>query len=155
MPFYQFSHLQKVPTDKATLWDFISSPANLSIITPAELDFKILSKNLPAKMYPGMLIHYHVRPLFGIKINWVTEITQVDIGNYFVDEQRLGPYAMWHHQHFITEIDGGMLMEDIVSYIPPLGFLGSIANTLIVKNELKKIFEFREKAVDKHFGKMG
>jgi ligand-binding SRPBCC domain-containing protein len=153
MGFYQLHKTQKIPASVEKAWDFISSPANLKKITPAYMGFDITSKNLSEKMYPGMIISYKVSPVLGIKTTWVTEITHVKDGDYFVDEQRVGPYSMWHHEHKIESIPGGVLMTDIVSYKPPFGFLGSIANTLLIKSKLKEIFDFRTKAVEEIFGK--
>lgn len=152
MGFYQLHKTQKIPATVEKVWDFISSPANLKKITPAYMGFDITSKNLPAKMYPGMIISYKVSPVFGIKTTWVTEITQVKEQEYFVDEQRVGPYSLWHHEHKIESIPGGVLMTDIVSYKPPYGVLGSIANALLIKNKLKEIFDFRTVAVEHIFG---
>ncbi len=100
-----------------------------------------------------MIITYVVRPVLNIPTNWVTEITHVKEGEFFVDEQRMGPYTLWHHQHKIEPIDGGVLMTDIVTYIPPFGFIGAIANKLFIRNKLKEIFSFRTKAVEDIFGK--
>jgi ligand-binding SRPBCC domain-containing protein len=153
MAFYQFTATQKIPASIEQVWDFISSPKNLKEITPAYMGFEITNGGLPEKIYPGMIISYKVSPLMGIKMNWVTEITQVENQRYFVDEQRMGPYAMWHHQHKIEAIEGGVLMTDIVSYQPPFGFFGAIANTLFIRGKLKEIFDFRTLAVEKKFGK--
>ena len=155
MGFYQLHTTQKIPASIDQVWDFISSPANLKKITPEYMGFNITSKLLSEKMYPGMIISYKVSPVLGIKMTWVTEITQVKEKEYFVDEQRVGPYSMWHHEHKIEPIEGGVLMTDIVSYKPPFGILGSIANTLLIKKQLKQIFDFRTVAVEKMFGKMG
>jgi ligand-binding SRPBCC domain-containing protein len=154
MGFYQLHKTQKIPATIEQIWDFISSPANLKKITPEYMGFNITSKLLSEKMYPGMIISYKVSPVLGIKMTWVTEITQVKEKEYFVDEQRVGPYSMWHHEHKIKPIEGGVLMTDIVSYKPPFGFLGSIANSIIIKKQLKEIFDFRTVAMDKMFGKM-
>lgn len=135
------------------VWNFISSPANLKKITPEQMGFDITSGELPERMYPGMIISYKVRPLLGIKMTWVTEITHVKEGAYFVDEQRVGPYALWHHEHFIEPIEGGVLMRDIVSYRPPMGFLGAIANAVLIRRQLNGIFSYRHKAVEEMFGK--
>ncbi len=135
------------------VWDFISSPANLKQITPEYMGFDVISEKLPEKMYPGMIIAYRVSPLFGIKTTWVTEITHVTTLQYFVDEQRVGPYKMWHHQHHIEAVDNGVLMTDIVDYQPPLGFLGSIANKLIIRKKLEEIFLYRTTRLEKYFGK--
>ena len=115
--------------------------------------FDITSKDLPEKMYPGMIITYKVSPLLNIKINWVTEITQVKDKYFFIDEQRLGPYKMWHHQHFFEKKDEGVLMTDIVTYIPPFGILGDIANVFLIKKQLKAIFDYRFKVMDEKFNK--
>ena len=152
MGFYQLHKTQKIPASIAEVWDFISSPANLKKITPEYMGFDITSKLTDEKMYPGMIISYKVSPVLGIKMTWVTEITQVKDEVYFVDEQRIGPYKMWHHEHKLEEIEGGVLMTDIVSYQPPLGFLGSIANALFIKHQLKQIFYYRTLAVEKMFG---
>lgn len=104
-------------------------------------------------MYEGMMIEYYVRPLLGIKIYWLTEITHVRELEYFVDEQRKGPYTLWHHEHHIKESAAGVLMTDIVHYIPPLGFLGRLANELIIRKQLKEIFSYRTLAIEKKFGK--
>jgi ligand-binding SRPBCC domain-containing protein len=154
MAFYQLEQTQKIPANIDAVWDFISSPMNLKEITPSYLGFEVTSKNNENKMYPGMIITYKVSPLFGIKLSWMTEITQVKDKEYFVDEQRVGPYSLWHHQHKIIAIEGGVLMTDIVTYQPPFGFIGAIANTLIIKSKLKEIFDYRTVAVEKRFGKM-
>ncbi len=149
---YQLRQIQNVPAPLKVVWDFISSPKNLSKITPPYMGFEITNEPIGDKMYAGQIIAYKVHPLLGIPMTWVTEITHVQELEYFVDEQRVGPYSMWHHQHKLAEIDGGVQMEDIVSYIPPLGFLGSIANALFIKNQLDTIFRYRTEAVDKIFG---
>ena len=151
MSHFQFHRDQFIQTDLETIWDFASSPKNLKEITPDYMLFDITSKNLAEKMYPGMIISYKVSPLFNIKMNWVTEITQVSHKHFFIDEQRLGPYKMWHHQHFFEEKNDGVLMTDIVTYIPPYGFLGNIANILLIKKQLKRIFDYRYKVLDKKY----
>lgn len=153
MGFYQLHKTQMVPATLNEVWDFISSPANLKKITPEYMGFDIISGFLSPKMYPGMIISYKVSPVFGIKMTWVTEITHMKEKEYFVDEQRIGPYAMWHHEHKIEAIEGGVLMTDIVSYQPPFGFLGSIANTVLIKKQLREIFDYRTQAMEKIFGK--
>ena len=153
MPVYQFYREQVIPASRAEVWDFISCPENLKKITPPEMGFDITSSHLSEKMYPGMIISYKVKPLPGIKTNWVTEITQVREGEYFVDEQRVGPYRIWHHQHILDDHEEGILMKDLITYLPPLGLLGAIANRLVIRGKLEEIFAFREKAVIDIFGK--
>jgi ligand-binding SRPBCC domain-containing protein len=116
------------------------------------MGFKITS-GTPTKMYSGQIITYKVSPFPGVKTNWVTEITHVSAGSFFVDEQRFGPYRMWHHEHHFEVQNDGVLMTDRVSYKLPLGFLGRIAHLLFVKNQLKQIFEYREIFLEKEFGK--
>lgn len=151
---YSFSTIQHIPVSIEQAWDFFSKPANLKDITPQNLGFEIISKFHGAEMYPGQIIEYKVKPLLGIPLYWMTEITHVSPLQYFVDEQRFGPYTLWHHQHHFKKIEGGVEMTDIVHYKLPLFFLGDIANTLFVKNQLQNIFNFRVKAVEERFGEM-
>lgn len=151
MGFYQFKKTQEINASLEEVWKFISDPANLKKITPDYMGFDIISKDVPSEMYAGMIISYKVSPLFGIKTTWVTEITHLKENSYFVDEQRVGPYKIWHHQHRIQRTEKGTLMTDIVSYQPPLGLLGSFANTLIIKGKLNEIFDYRTKALDEIF----
>lgn len=151
MGIYTLKASQKIPASKEEVWDFISSPKNLKEITPDYMGFEIQTE-LPEKMYPGMMIQYKVSPILGIKMTWVTEITHVEHEKFFVDEQRVGPYSMWHHQHHIQEIPGGILMEDIIDYQPPMGLLGDIANSLFIARQLDEIFAYRKEAVEKRFG---
>lgn len=153
MAIYQLIKTQKLPSTITEIWDFISAPINLKEITPEHMGFIVTSNTGTEKMYPGMIITYKVSPLLGIKLNWMTEITHVRDYEYFVDEQRVGPYKLWHHQHKIEPIKGGILMTDIVTYEPPLGLLGSIANSLLIKKQLQLIFDYRTIALEKRFGR--
>jgi ligand-binding SRPBCC domain-containing protein len=99
-------------------------------------------------MYEGLMIEYTVRPLLGIPMNWVTEIKTVKDLELFVDEQRVGPYKIWHHEHHFKEVEGGVEMTDIVSYMLPMGILGRMMHPIIVKKKLEEIFDFRFKAVE-------
>ncbi|WP_167619807.1 SRPBCC family protein [Maribellus sediminis] len=153
MGFYQVIRTQKIPADLDMVWDFISAPENLKKITPASMGFEITSGGNNQKMYEGMIISYRVRPILNINTTWVTEITHIKPQTYFVDEQRVGPYKMWHHEHKIEQIAGGVLMTDIVSYQPPLGWIGSLANTLIIRQKLQAIFDYRTLALEEIFGK--
>ncbi len=143
---------QRLPVDLKQAWDFFSSPANLSVITPSKMDFRIISKHHGDKMYPGQLIEYTVKPVLGVPLYWMTEITHVEPQRFFVDEQRYGPYSLWHHQHHFREIDGGVEMTDIVHYKIPLGWLGDIANTIFVKKQLAEIFDYGFRKVEELFG---
>ncbi|MFZ4414120.1 MAG: SRPBCC family protein [Bacteroidales bacterium] len=151
MAFFQFHKEQFINASVEEVWDFISSPQNLKKITPKKMGFDILTLNLPDKIYEGMIICYRVRPLLNIPTNWVTEITHVRDKSYFVDEQRLGPYSLWHHQHIILPLKNGVLMKDIVSYRPPFGILGRIANSLFIQSKLNEIFDYRTKVLENIF----
>jgi ligand-binding SRPBCC domain-containing protein len=143
---------QLIKSDIATIWDFMSSPGNLALITPAYMNFTIINEKKPLeKMYAGQIIEYYVSPALGLKLKWVTEITHVENNYYFVDEQRFGPYTFWHHKHFIKQVEGGIEMIDIIHYKLPFGFLGRLANSLFVKKQLKEIFEYRHKKIDELF----
>ncbi len=149
---YSVKTVQKIPISLEEAWAFFSKPSNLKEITPNNLGFEIISKHHGAEMYAGQVIEYTVKPLLGIPLYWMTEITHVAENEYFVDEQRYGPYSMWHHQHHFKEINGGVEMTDIVHYKLPFWFLGDIANFLFVRLQLKGIFDYRLHAVDKLFG---
>jgi ligand-binding SRPBCC domain-containing protein len=154
MAVYSFKRVQHIPASLQEVWNFFSSAANLQAITPADMGFKVISKHTAGEtIYAGQIIEYKVSPLFGIPIYWMTEITYVKELVYFVDEQRFGPYTMWHHQHHFKEIPGGVEMTDIVHYKNPLWIIGDIANSLFVKNKLEKIFDYRYKKIEELFGK--
>ncbi len=148
---HQFIRKQFVKTDLQTCWDFFSSPANLKRITPSYMGFDVKTE-VPTKMYEGLIIAYTVKPLLGIPVEWVTEITHVKDKSFFVDEQRKGPYTMWHHEHHFKEVDGGVEMTDIVSYIIPLGIIGKMMHPFLVKPKLEEIFAYRFKIVEEIFG---
>tara|TARA_B100000575_G_C22795073_1_gene469840 strand:+ start:50 stop:511 length:462 start_codon:yes stop_codon:yes gene_type:complete len=153
LKLYQIKTEQKLPISIEKAWDFFSDPKNLKDITPGEMGFEIIS-GADESIYPGQIIQYNVSPIFGIKLRWVTEITHVVKNKYFVDEQRFGPYSLWHHKHFFKKIKGGILMEDVVDYKIPLGWMGQLAHFVFVKNKLNKIFKYRENKLVKLFGKL-
>lgn len=152
MKIYRLHQKQNLPITKQEAWDFLSDPKNLKVITPDYMGFHILS-GADRPMFAGQIIQYIVTPVLGIKTKWVTEITHVIDGEYFVDEQRFGPYSLWHHKHFIKEIDGGVEMEDIIDYKIPMGILGQIVHPILVKPKLKEIFDYRTKKLEELFGK--
>ncbi|MFL2643792.1 MAG: cell division inhibitor [Flavobacteriales bacterium] len=151
MKIYRFVRTQKIPINIKEAWNFLSDPNNLKTITPSYMGFHII-KNENTEMYSGQIIKYTVSPILGIKINWVTEITHVKNLEYFVDEQRFGPYSFWHHKHFIKEIKGGVEMVDILDYALPFGILGRIFHPVIVKPKLNEIFNYRREKLIKIFG---
>jgi ligand-binding SRPBCC domain-containing protein len=142
---------QWLPISLDEAWDFFSSPKNLNEITPEDMVFEIKS-DVPEKMYPGMFIMYSIRPMFNIPMNWVTEITHVSDRKFFVDEQRVGPYHIWHHEHHFEEKDGGVLMTDILHYNVGMSFLGWIASKLFVDKKVQGIFDYRYKILEQRFG---
>ena len=151
MKIYRLETIQNLPISKSQAWDFLSNPKNLKRITPDYMGFKIIN-GVADKMYAGQIIQYIVTPVMGIPTKWVTEITHVDDGNYFVDEQRFGPYSLWHHKHFIKAIKNGVEMKDIIDYKIPLGIIGRIAQPILVAPKLKEIFEYRKNALIELFG---
>jgi len=143
---------QRLPISGEEAWKLLQSPENLAAITPDYVGFSILSET-PAKMYPGLFIHYKVSPLLGIKMRWTTEITHVEAPSYFVDEQRVGPYSIWHHEHHFKAIEGGVEMLDRVNYKVPFGLLGKIFHPIIVRPKLEQIFDYRVRKTEELFGK--
>ena len=148
---YRLKRTQKLPISIREAWNFFSNPANLREITPKYMGFKIL-EGTGKDMFPGQIIKYIVRPLLGIPLRWVTEITHVEKESYFVDEQRYGPYKLWHHKHFFNKIKDGVEMIDIVDYTLPFGLLGRMAHPLFIKKKLNQIFDYRYKVLENKFG---
>ncbi|SDB27399.1 Ligand-binding SRPBCC domain-containing protein [Flavobacteriaceae bacterium MAR_2010_188] len=152
MKIYHLHKKQNLPISLDIAWDFLSDPKNLKTITPDYMGFHILS-GADREMFEGQIIQYIVTPLLGIKTKWVTEITHIKDKEYFVDEQRFGPYALWHHKHFLKAIEGGVEMEDIVDYKIPMGILGQMVHPILVKPKLQEIFDYRTKKLEELFGK--
>lgn len=144
---------QFVPQDLDQVWHYFSRPENLNDITPDDMSFEILSDVSGRMMYEGMIIRYNVRPLLNIPMSWVTEITHVREREYFIDEQRFGPYALWHHQHHFREADGGTYMSDILHYKVPYGIIGSMIDAVLIDKKIESIFQFRYEAVERRFGR--
>jgi ligand-binding SRPBCC domain-containing protein len=152
MPVYKIVEELRLNATLDEVWAFFSHANNLQRITPKHMNFRVTSGDLPDEIYPGMIITYKVSPLLGIPLFWMTEITHVVPGKHFVDEQRRGPYKMWHHEHHFREApEGGVIMKDIVHYQLPMGFLGSIAHWLFVRKQLTDIFEYRKCQVKELF----
>lgn len=151
MSGYTFKSEQLLPIDIEHAWNFFSSPGNLAKITPPEMEFRILTKLDGKDIYEGMHIEYIVRPLFGIPMRWKTEIGPTERLHSFMDKQIKGPYKVWEHTHTFTEVEGGVLMKDVVYYELPMGFLGDIAHRLLVRKKIEKIFEYRTKVLNSLF----
>jgi ligand-binding SRPBCC domain-containing protein len=151
MKIYTLHKKQNLPISLEEAWNFLSNPKNLKIITPDYMSFDIITKT-DRPLYTGQILQYIVTPLLGIKTKWVSEITHIEDKKYFVDEQLYGPYSLWHHKHFIKEIDGGVEMEDIIDYKIPLGILGQLVHPFLVKPKLEEIFSYRQKKLIELFG---
>jgi len=152
MQLYQLQSKQALPISMDAAWEFLSNPNNLATITPEHMGFNIMM-GADRPMFPGQIIQYKVSPFPGYATKWVTEITHMQQGSYFVDEQRFGPYSLWHHKHFINPITGGVEMEDIIDLKLPYGILGQLGYPFI-KNQLVKIFEYRAQKLNGLFGKI-
>jgi ligand-binding SRPBCC domain-containing protein len=154
MKVYHLKRVQTLSISQQDAWDFFSSPANLALITPDYMKFRIIYTSGQDTMYAGQIIRYKVNIFPKIPVSWTTEITHVDEPYRFVDEQRSGPYSLWHHQHHFREVEGGLEMTDDIHYSLPLGFLGKLAHELFVKKQLNRIFDYRKKVLDSRFGRM-
>ncbi|MFY9243693.1 MAG: SRPBCC family protein [Polaribacter sp.] len=153
MKIYTYHKKQAIPISVDEAWEFLSNPKNLKIITPDYMSFDIIS-GADKPMFAGQIIQYLVTPILGIKTKWVSEITQYVEKKYFIDIQLYGPYALWHHKHFVNEIEGGVELEDIIDYKVPLGFLGQLVHPFLVKPKLEEIFSYRQKKLIELFGEI-
>lgn len=151
MKTYSLNSKQTLPISLEKAWHFFSRPENLNELTPQDMSFEIKSDIQGVEMYEGMLIEYTIKPMMNIPMNWVTEITHISDKKYFIDEQRFGPYAMWHHEHHFEETEGGVLMTDKLTYAMPMGPLGTIANGLFVGKRVKEIFDYRYSILETYF----
>ncbi len=143
---YRINEEQFLPVNPDKCWEFFSNPANLEKISPPDMQFKINSGG-DEKMFAGQIITYRIKISPLLTLRWVTEITHVDNRNYFIDEQRFGPYKFWHHLHRFTEVNDGVKMEDIVHYELPFGPIGELVHALFIKRKLRKIFEYRKNII--------
>jgi ligand-binding SRPBCC domain-containing protein len=150
---HQLYREQQLNCDIETAWKFFSAANNLSKITPKEMKFVVLTEFENDEIYEGMIIDYFVSPLFGIKMKWQTEIIHVDLKKSFTDFQKKGPYKLWHHFHEFIENENGVLMKDTVDYELPLGFLGEIAHSILVKKKVEDIFNYRHQILEEKFNK--
>ena len=153
MRLHRLEYRQRLGISPQQAWDFFSDPANLASITPPWLDFEVTGP-LSGTAYPGQLICYRIRPLAGIALAWVTEITHLRSGEFFVDEQRFGPYRFWHHQHHFRGCPGGVDMADLIHYRMPLGPLGELLNRVLVRRRLERIFAHRRQVLAERFGEL-
>jgi ligand-binding SRPBCC domain-containing protein len=153
MKIYSLKRKQLIKRDIDYVWNFFSNPTNLQQITPKNMGFLVTSE-LPTEMYAGLVITYIIKPIAGLPVNWVTEITHFDKPNYFVDEQRFGPYKFWHHTHKFESTADGVIMEDTVYYGLSFGIFGRIAHSFFVRKRLEQIFDYRFKVLENYFDKL-
>lgn len=153
MKLYRLEYRQRLALPPQEAWNFFSDPSNLAAITPPWLNFEVTSP-LPATTYQGLLIRYRIRPLAGIPVTWVTEITHLQPQAFFVDEQRFGPYRFWHHQHHFHPCPGGVEMTDLVHYGLRFGPLGQLLHPLLVRKRLEEIFVYRREVLAERFGEL-
>jgi len=152
MYFHSIKSTQHLPISLEEAWSFFSSPYNLPKITPPEMGFLIISDKKDAeKMYAGQIISYILKPLFNIPVKWMTEISHVKDNEYFIDEQRFGPYKLWHHKHSFVKTENGVEMTDVVNYVLPFGIFGEIAHNLFLRKRIEYIFEYRTKILNERF----
>jgi len=155
MPTFYYTTEQLLPTDLDKSWDFFSSAENLALITPPAMDFKILTALIGQEIYEGMLINYTVKPLWGVKFHWETEICKVNKPLFFTDRQSKGPYKLWEHTHTFIKKDNGILIKDEVKYQLPFGIIGNIIHSLFVRKKIEDIFTYRKKVLNQLFGTHG
>lgn len=152
MKVYSLTQTSRLYRSMDEVWSYFATPYNLNEMTPPDMIFEILTDVRDKKMYAGMLINYRIRPLLNIPMRWTTEITHCEERSYFVDEQRFGPYALWHHEHRFVQKDGYIEMTDTVHYGLKMGILGQLVHALYIRKKLEGIFAFREKKVAEIFG---
>lgn len=154
MAVHVLKQVQTLPVTLDEAWDFFSHPKNLAVMTPEYLNLRFTNELFGEEMYAGQVMTYNVKPLLGIPMFWMTEITHVQPKRFFVDEQRFGPYALWHHQHHFREVAGGVEMTDLIHYKAPMGPLGDLAVRLFIRRQLEGIFAFRRRRVEELFGRV-
>ena len=144
---------QILPAPIEKVWAYFCDPKNLNEITPPDMKFEIVSGGA-VKMYEGQVVEYRVKFFRGLRSLWLTEIAHVRENEYFVDEQRVGPYRFWYHEHRFEQVQGGVKMIDHVTYVLPFGFLGDIVHSVWIGNRLKSIFDFRVRKIEELFGRV-
>lgn len=152
MKMYRLSNTQKLPISLDEAWEFLSNPTQLENITTDELSFQKLH-DIPDKMYEGMLMQLRLKPFLGIPIDWLTEITHIKEKEYFIDEQRVGPFRFWHHEHRVLPIEGGVEIQDTVHYVMPFSIFGRFVHWLFLRKQVENIFIYREETMEKVFGR--
>jgi ligand-binding SRPBCC domain-containing protein len=152
MAAHSLKMTQNIPAGIGEVWELFSNPHNLLQLTPPYMAMKITSAGDHATLFPGQLISYRLKPLWGLPVQWTTEIKAVEFERSFIDAQKKGPYRLWEHQHFFKAIEGGVAMTDHVTYLNPMGIGGRMMNGLFIRRQLRRIFEYRYRQVEKIFG---
>lgn len=147
---YQLEREQTLPCTLTEAWEFFSTPRNLDKLTPESVGFKI-THLASESMHEGQIIAYKVKVAPLTWLTWLTEITHVSPMKSFVDDQRIGPYKVWHHTHRFEEVADGVRMTDSVTYVLPFGIFGKIAHALFVKKQLRHIFDERARLCSEFF----
>jgi ligand-binding SRPBCC domain-containing protein len=147
MKIHRLYRRQFLPISPEEAWPFFSTPHNLERITPPFLNFKITS-DVPDEIYSGLVITYRIAAVVGIPMTWVTEIKHVEPLRRFVDEQRIGPFRFWYHEHSFRAVENGIEMEDTVHYVMPWGWLGEWVHAVFIRARLKAIFDFRREYLE-------
>ncbi len=132
-------------------WKFFSSPYNLNDITPEFFQVNITSE-VPEKIYAGLMISYRMKAVLGIPMDWLSEISHCDEPKRFVYEQRIGPFKFWSHEVCLTEEQNGVVLEDIMFYAMPMGWLGQFINSVLIASKLEHIFDNRRNYLHSTWG---
>ena len=153
MKLERIQTVQRLPIQLEEAWDFFTSPKNLRLITPHWLDFQ-LNQEPPEYMHPGTIISATIRPFPVYSTNWISEITHIRPPQFYITEQRFGPFKMWHHEHHFTAIDDGVEIEDIIMYGMHFGKIGSLFHNVFIRKKLHDAFSFRAQALEQRFGSL-
>ncbi len=151
---YKFISEQFLKISSEHAWEFFSNPGNLAHITPPEMDFNITTNLQLEDIHENMQIEYTVKPLFGIKVRWITLIGKIEPCHSFTDIQVKGPYKAWRHTHIFVPENGGVTMKDEVLYELPLGLIGKAVHKALVRKKIEYIFAYRRKILDDLFNQI-
>jgi ligand-binding SRPBCC domain-containing protein len=147
MSTYTLDQNQLVRRPLSEVFAFFANPSNLQLLTPALLNFRILTPT-PIAMHEGALIDYRIS-IRGIPLRWRTRIERYDPMRSFVDIQLRGPYRSWRHTHEFEQRPDGTDVRDHVEYSLPFGPLGSLTHALFVRRDLEAIFTYRREIIER------
>lgn len=151
MKIYQLYRRQILNLSQQEAWDFFSSPYYLNEITPDFFNVEIVS-NVPAKIYAGLMISYRMKAVWGLPMGWLSEISQCEEPHRFVYQQGVGPFKFWSHEVCLTQQEQSIIMEDIVFYAMPWGWLGQCLHALLIGGKLQQIFDTRQEYLQAKWG---